>query len=104
VRLTYSIDHALNQSVLVSDSFTAGAVASGNSVETFAGIYNDAVKQNPFLANATTSDVFGAVVDALWARGVMTILDNHVSKASWVCLTSPVSNLTLSEHYTVTGN
>ncbi|KAF7374589.1 Glycoside hydrolase family 5 protein [Mycena sanguinolenta] len=41
--------------------------------------------KTPPLANSARIDVFGAVIDALWARGVMTVLDNHVSKASWCC-------------------
>src|SRR5690349_6441116 len=32
VRLTYSIDHALNPNLLVSDSFSAAAAASGASL------------------------------------------------------------------------
>jgi hypothetical protein len=85
VRLTYSIDHALNPDLKVSDAFVAAAAASGASEDAMVGLYNQAVVKNPFLANATTSDVYGAVVDALWARGVMTLLDNHVSRASWCC-------------------
>ncbi|KAF7344904.1 Glycoside hydrolase family 5 protein [Mycena venus] len=44
-----------------------------------------AAQMNPFVATSTRLEVFGAVIDALWARGVMTVLDNHVSKASWCC-------------------
>jgi hypothetical protein len=85
VRLTYSIDHALNPNVLVSDAFTAAATAAGVSAASMTNTYNNAVGKNPFLATATTQDVFGAIVDSLWSKGVMTILDNHVSKASWCC-------------------
>ncbi len=85
VRLTYSIDHALNPGLRVQDSFTIAAANSGTSSADMAGIYNQVVEKNPFAANATTRDVFGAVVDALWARGIVTLLDNHVSKASWCC-------------------
>ncbi|KAK1768457.1 glycoside hydrolase superfamily [Phialemonium atrogriseum] len=87
VRLTYSIDHALNPDLKVSDSFTAAAAAAGVSAAAMQDLYARAVAKNPFLGGAatTTRDVFGAVVDALWARGVMTVLDNHVSRASWCC-------------------
>lgn len=85
VRLTYSIDHALDPSLKVSDAFVAAAAASGASRDAMVGMYDAAVGKNPFLANATTRDVYGAVVDALWERGVMTLLDNHVSRAGWCC-------------------
>ncbi|OQV19265.1 hypothetical protein BV898_06688 [Hypsibius exemplaris] len=85
VRLTYSIDHALNPSLKVSDSFTAAAAAAGVSVAAMTQLYQQAVQKNPFLQTATTRDVFGAVVDTLWRHGVMTLLDNHVSKAGWCC-------------------
>ncbi|AEO69593.1 d8cc7db3-39c9-4e7d-9c62-00ad67213c40 [Thermothielavioides terrestris] len=86
VRLTYSIDHALNPSLTVSASFAAAAAAAGVSSSDMAGLYTQIVAHNPWITNTTTTrDVFGAVIDALFARGVMTILDNHVSKASWCC-------------------
>jgi endoglucanase len=85
VRLTYSIDHALSPNLLVSDSFTAAAAASNTSLASLTSAYSAAVQANPFLQNATTSDVFAAVVDSLWSKGIMTVLDNHVSKASWCC-------------------
>lgn len=85
VRLTYSIDHALDPDRKVSDAFAAAAAASGAPPDAMAALYGQAVARNPFLANATTRDVYGAVVDALWSRGVATLLDNHVSRASWCC-------------------
>ncbi|ORY69919.1 glycoside hydrolase family 5 protein [Pseudomassariella vexata] len=85
VRLTYSIDHALNPETTVRGSFTAAAGASGLPVETLDGLYQQVTDKNSFIGNATTQDVFGAVIKALWDRQVMTILDNHVSKASWCC-------------------
>lgn len=84
VRLTYSIDMALNPTESVTDSFTAVGTAWGlesNMTDT----YNAAVAQNPFLADASTLDVFANVIDSLDSKGVMTILDNHVSRASWCC-------------------
>ncbi|KAL3953485.1 hypothetical protein ACCO45_011441 [Purpureocillium lilacinum] len=85
VRLTYSIDMARNPSVRVEDSFRAAAVASGADEATLMKLYAAASERNPFLTTATVLDVFDHVQAALWDRGVMTVLDNHVSKASWCC-------------------
>ncbi|KUI65317.1 Endoglucanase E1 [Cytospora mali] len=85
VRLTYSIDWALNPTLSVSDAFAQAATAANVPAADMADIYAQALVQNPFLANATTRDVYGEVIAQLWSRGVMTILDNHVSKASWCC-------------------
>lgn len=87
VRLTYSIDHALSPDVLVADTFQNAAAAAGVPLANMTALYQAAVAANPFMgyANTTTRDVFGVVIDTLWDRGVMTLLDNHVSKASWCC-------------------
>jgi hypothetical protein len=85
VRLTYSTDMALRPDANVSTSFLEAAGPSGVSTESLGGLFASAVQKNGFLATATTRGVFGAVVDALWSRGVVTILDNHVSRASWCC-------------------
>ncbi|KAK3944243.1 glycoside hydrolase superfamily [Diplogelasinospora grovesii] len=88
VRLTYSIDHALNPGLKVSDSFAAAAAAAGVPAQSMQSLFASAVDKNPFLADnaTTTSDVFGRVIDTLWeGHGIMTILDNHVSRASWCC-------------------
>ncbi|KAI1143615.1 glycoside hydrolase family 5 protein [Hypoxylon sp. FL0543] len=85
VRLTYSIDHALNPDVLVSDSFTAAAGAANVSATDMDTMYSQVAEKNPFVSGATTRAVYEAVIAALWQRNIMTILDNHVSKASWCC-------------------
>ncbi|KAL2018929.1 hypothetical protein VTK56DRAFT_10296 [Thermocarpiscus australiensis] len=86
VRLTFSTDHALDPGLRVSDSFVAAAGAAGVPVASMTDLYRRVAERNPWIANATTTrDVFAAAVDGLWARGVMTILDNHVSRASWCC-------------------
>ena len=94
VRLTYSIDHALNPDISLADSFAAASEATGVNLD---DLLARVAEKNPFgtvnaNANATTvavtvttRDVFSAVISALWDRGIMTILDNHVSKASWCC-------------------
>jgi len=92
VRMTYSIDHALDPNVKISDSFRAAAGSAGVSVDKTIGLFDQIVQIDPTLAAATTRDVYSAAVGALWKRDIMTILDNHVSKASWCCeLTSNYS-------------
>ncbi|KAH9906193.1 glycoside hydrolase family 5 protein [Xylariomycetidae sp. FL2044] len=85
VRLTYSIDHALNPDLKISESFTAAAAAAEVSVDDMNGMYASVAEKNPWAADATTRDAYAAVIAALWKNGVMTILDNHVSKATWCC-------------------
>ncbi|KAK2594226.1 hypothetical protein QQS21_008068 [Conoideocrella luteorostrata] len=85
VRLTYSIDMALNPSLKVRDSFRAAAQLAAVAEADMLRLYATAVEKNPFLADASVLDVFDRVQSALWDRGVMTILDNHVSKAGWCC-------------------
>lgn len=87
VRLTYSIDWALNPNESVADGFGGAADRAGvpEHQAELTGFYQDAVALNPYLANATVRDAFGEVIDRLWERGVMTVLDNHVSRAQWCC-------------------
>lgn len=85
VRLTYSIDMALNPTMKVLDSFSNGATNAGVDTNGAMDLYHKAVEKNPFLDNATVIEVFDAVQSSLWDKGVMTVLDNHVSKASWCC-------------------
>lgn len=86
VRLTYSTDHALHPATLLSASFAAAASAAGAPLPDVLALYDRVVANNPWITpNTTTRDVFAATVDALYARGVVTILDNHVSKAGWCC-------------------
>jgi hypothetical protein len=85
VRLTYSTDMALNPNVRVQDSFNNAAAAAGVPLADLGAVYRSAVSRNPFLATATVQETFGAVVDALGARNVLVVMDNHVSRASWCC-------------------
>jgi endoglucanase len=86
VRLTYSIDHALNPNINVSEAFTAAAEPAGVSVDDMNNLFSQIQQKNSFAGGETTNrGVFEAVIAVLHARGVMTILDNHVSKASWCC-------------------
>ena len=85
VRLTYSIDMALDQGMAVSDAFTNGANSAGVDVNALNDMYTKAVGLNPWLSDAKVIDVFDYVQSALWDRGVVTMLDNHVSRAQWCC-------------------
>lgn len=86
VRLTYSIDHALNPGVRVSDAFAAAAEPAGVSAEAMNNLFAQVQAKNSFAGGETTNrGVYEAVIAALHERGIMTILDNHVSKASWCC-------------------
>lgn len=85
VRLTYAMDMALAPALAVEDAFRGAAAATGVDEAALMGLYALALAQNPFLHGATVLDVFDRVQAALWDRGVVTILDNHVSRASWCC-------------------
>lgn len=90
VRLTYSIDMALDptQSVSASFEYAASSASTGAGTALYPNLYNTAVTKNPWLSSATTLDVFEEVINALDNVGVMVILDNHVSHASWCCSTT----------------
>lgn len=83
VRLTYSIDLALNPDELVSDSFTAAATETGEAG--LVDVYASAVKKNAWLAKSTTRNVYAEIITSLNAQGIMVVLDNHNSHASWCC-------------------
>lgn len=86
VRLSYSIDFALNPNQLVSDSFNAAAGLTGVSPADMTTLYNSVVKNNPRInAKTTVLNVHEAVLDSLNGANIKVILDNHVSKASWCC-------------------
>lgn len=88
VRLTFSIDRALNPTRLVRDSFTAAAGPAGVSASTMQSLYNTVVAKNSWISSATLEQAYARVVDALGARGVLVMLDNHNSRAGWCCGTS----------------
>lgn len=85
VRLTYSIDMALDQDMTVADSFTYAGNVSGVGEPAMQQLYQQAVQKNSFLANATRIEAYSAVISALADHNVNVILDNHVSKAQWCC-------------------
>ncbi|OJD32211.1 cellulase family protein [Diplodia corticola] len=85
VRLTYSIDMALNPSQSVSDAFTAAGDSAGIAAADMTALYDAAVAANSWLADATTQSTFAHIIDDLAAANVLVVLDNHVSHASWCC-------------------
>ena len=85
VRLTYSIDLALNPGYSVSDSFTRAASPAGVSTSTMQSLYSSALSKNSWLSSSTTLGAFAKVIDELGNKGILVVLDNHVSKASWCC-------------------
>ena len=87
VRLTYSTDMALSPDQAVSDAFSAAASSTGSG-SALTALYGTAKAKNPFLSSATTQSTFGQVISSLNDHGIMVILDNHVSHASWCCSTT----------------
>lgn len=85
VRLTYSVDAALDPDQSVSDAFNAAAGEAKVSTEDMKKLYDSAQSKNSWLSSASTQSAFAHVVDALGAEKVLVILDNHVSRASWCC-------------------
>ncbi|KAF2121229.1 glycoside hydrolase family 5 protein [Lophiotrema nucula] len=85
VRLTFSIDMALNTRQKVSDSFSTLASRTGADATAVADLWTSVIEKNSWIENVSVLDTFGQVVDSLDARGVRVIMDNHVSHASWCC-------------------
>lgn len=88
VRLTFSIDMALNPNQRVSDSFSAAASPAGVSASSMTTLYNSVTSKNSWISSSTTRGAFARVIQELASANVMVILDNHVSHASWCCGTS----------------
>ena len=84
VRLTYSMDMALDPDQLVSESFRAAADFTGLLPEVMA-VFGNAVTHNPWLATAGTRETFASVISTLGDHNIMVVLDNHNSHASWCC-------------------
>lgn len=58
---------------------------SGEMVHDTRAVQDDWVTANPQLRGKTPLEVFDAVVDALTARGLAVILNNHTVKSRWCC-------------------
>lgn len=85
VRLTFSIDMALDQNQKVKSSFDTLASRSGANSAAVADLWTRVKQKNSWIENASLGEAFGKVIDVLGARNVRVILDNHVSKAAWCC-------------------
>jgi endoglucanase len=85
VRLTFSIDMALDQNLKVADSFATLATRTGAKTEAVQELWGRVKAKNPWIETVTVGGAFGTVVDSLGGLGIRVILDNHVSKASWCC-------------------
>jgi len=85
VRLTFSIDMAMDQALKVRDSFATLAARTGADANAVAGLWSRVKNANPWIEDVSVGEAFGHVVDALGAKGLRVILDNHVSHASWCC-------------------
>lgn len=58
-----------------------------------------ALTHNPELVGLTAMEIFKKVVAALSAKGVMTILNNHISKAGWCCSETDGQGLWWTKEY-----
>lgn len=85
VRLTFSIDMALNQNAKVSESFGTLAARTGADATAVSDLWNRVKEKNSWAENVSVSDVYGRVIDELGALNIRVILDNHVSHSSWCC-------------------
>lgn len=85
VRLTFSIDMALNQGLKVSDSFGSLAQRTGADSAAVSGLWDRVKERNAWIENVSVGEAFGRVIDTLGSLNVRVILDNHVSHASWCC-------------------
>jgi endoglucanase len=85
VRLTFSIDMALNQGASVKESFGSLAERTGADKGAVDDLWNRVKNNNAWIENASVSEAFGKVIDTLGAKNIRIFLDNHVSHASWCC-------------------
>ncbi|KAF2003058.1 glycoside hydrolase family 5 protein [Amniculicola lignicola CBS 123094] len=85
VRLTFSIEMALNPSLLVKDSFATLAERAGADVSAVNNLWTSVQTQNPWIQDLSIGTAWGRIVDELGSKNIRVILDNHVSHASWCC-------------------
>lgn len=78
VRMTYSIEMALDQNVPVKESFQKASGAA-HDAGALMKVYDAAVTINPWIANSTRIGAFAKVIQALDAQEIAVVLDNHVS-------------------------
>ncbi|KAF5314686.1 hypothetical protein D9611_007045 [Ephemerocybe angulata] len=84
VRLTFSIDMALNPNQRVSDAFTAAGSSTGVGVSAMQNLYNQAVSKNSWLSSATTRGAYARGIQELEAKGVHDERQ-PTAAAEWLC-------------------
>ncbi|OAL55506.1 glycoside hydrolase [Pyrenochaeta sp. DS3sAY3a] len=77
VRLTFSIDMALSKDGKVSESFGTLSARTGAEAAAVNELWGRVKARNSWIANASLGETFGTVINALGARGIRVILDNH---------------------------
>ncbi|KAF1961298.1 glycoside hydrolase family 5 protein [Byssothecium circinans] len=85
VRLTFSIDMALNPNGKVSDSFNTLASRTGASTTAVSDLWARVQAKNPWIKDSSLLETFAEVIDTLGTHDLRVILDNHVSRAGWCC-------------------
>jgi endoglucanase len=68
-------------------------------VETNPVVADSAVAANPTLQGKTSLEILDAVIDALSAEGLVSILDNHRSRGDWCCDTAHGDGLWYTAEY-----
>lgn len=85
VRLTYSIDMALDKDVTIRDSFS-NAVPSINATEDeVMDLYDQVVSKNSWVDGSTRIQAYDKVARVLSEQGILVDLNNHVSRSTWCC-------------------
>lgn len=86
IRLTFSTDLALFPLLTFNATFPLAAASASLPPSALDPIRSAILSNNPWITPATpVLSILGTVVDRLFAAGIVTLLDNHVSKASWCC-------------------
>ncbi|KAK1832336.1 glycoside hydrolase [Podospora conica] len=87
VRLTYSTDLALSPNLTFNETFPLAATsASLPSPSALDPIRASILHHNPWITPTTPLlSILGTVIDTLHSSQILTLLDNHVSRASWCC-------------------
>ncbi|KAK0753080.1 glycoside hydrolase family 5 protein [Schizothecium vesticola] len=86
VRLTYSTDLALSPALTFNATFPLAVTSASLPPAALDPIRTAILAHNPWITPSTpVLSILGTLIDALHAANILTLLDNHVSKASWCC-------------------
>ncbi|KAG6592280.1 hypothetical protein SDJN03_14626, partial [Cucurbita argyrosperma subsp. sororia] len=77
VRLTWSVNMFTRYTYE-----TIGDVLDGLDI---ADVKSGVEKHNPKILKMTVTKVFQTVINCLGSKGIMVILDNHISQSRWCC-------------------